>query len=179
MIWKQSNGAFSASNSIWPIVCICIPCPNPSPAFPVMPQQMPDIEVESEQLFPLLHCCISLHNLLSFAVPSPTAEIKKPLPLTLACSSLSVCRFILSGPLVPSEGPVYCFRAGADGTAGPGGVVRSCPRRLRAPCGGSGGAQRSRGRALLPSLDPLIAPSAVNLSALHDALTSFFICSSF
>lgn len=144
---KAEQWSFSASNSIWPIVCIYIPCPNPSPAFPVMPQQMPDIEVESEQLFPLLHGCIILHNLLSFALPSPTAKIKKPLPLTLASSSLSVCRFILSGPLVPSEDPVYCFRPGAAGTPGPGGVVRSCPPSAARSLWGQRVRAARRGRA--------------------------------
>lgn len=78
-----------------------------------------------------------------------------------------------------SAGPFIVFAMGADGgswalggvaagTSGPG---------LRAPDGAAGAC--SRGRALLPAGDPFMALSAVNLSALHDALTSFFICSSF
>lgn len=108
---KTEQLSFSASNSIWPIVSIYIPCPNPSPAFPMMPQQMPDTEVESEQLFPLLQGCIILHNLLAFSLPSPTGKKrKKPsLPLTFACSGLSACGFsILSGPRISRQGPVYC-----------------------------------------------------------------------
>lgn len=181
--FKTEQLSFSASNSIWPIVYIYIPCPNPLPAFPMMPQQMPDTEVESEQLFPLLHCCIILHNLLSFFLPHqpPLFKIKKPsLPLTFASSSLSVCRFILTGPLVSSEGPVSLLFSsrGRWRPRAPGGVARSRPRAgLRAPCGALG--VRSRGRALFPSQDPFIALSAVNVSALHDALTSFFICSCF
>lgn len=153
MIWKQSSGAFSASNSIWPIVCICIPCPNPSPAFPVMPQQMPDIEVESEQLFPLLHCCISLHNLLSFALPSPTAKIKKPLPLPLACSVYQSAGLSYQGLGSPRKAQFIVSGLEQMGPRARG-VVRSCPRRLRAPWGRRGRAAQ-RGRALLPpSLPP-------------------------
>lgn len=47
---------------------------------------------------------------------------------------------------------------------------------------GSRGAMRAPGlwgRALLAARDPFMALSAVNLSALQDAITSFFICSSF
>lgn len=75
--FRTEQLSLSASNSIWPIVSIYIPCPNPSPAFPMMPQQMPDTEVESEQLFPLLHCCIILRNLLAFSLPSPTWKKKE------------------------------------------------------------------------------------------------------
>ena len=174
---KTEQLSFSASNSIWPIVSIYIPCPNPSPAFPMMPQQMPDTEVESEQLFPLLHGCIILHNLLAFSLPSPTGrKTFSPSDVCPSFLSLSACRFsILSGPRISQEGLVYCFSGGADG--GPralGGVAGP-----RAPDGGSGGGRvggAPPGRALLPSMDPFIALSAVNLSALHDAFTSFFIC---
>lgn len=167
--------SFSASNSIWPIVSIYIPCPNPSAAFPMMPQQMPDTEVESEQLFPLLHCCIILHNLLSFSLPSPPSKRKNPpLPPTLACSGSSACSLsLLSGPLISCEGPVYCLARG-------GGRWRAwAPRGAWPGCALPMAGARSRGRALLPSQDPFIALSAVNLSALHDAFTSFFICSGF
>lgn len=181
---KTEQLSFSASNSIWPIVSIYIPCPNPSPAFPMMPQQMPDTEVESEQLFPLLRGCIILHNLLAFSLPSPTGKKKTKnkktpsLPLTFA---------LLSWVYQPAGFLSYqdhgflrkawfiVFSGGADG--GPkalGGVAG-----LRAPDGGSGGGRvggAPPGRALFPSLDPFIALSAVNLSALHDAFTSFFIC---
>lgn len=45
----------------------------------MMPQQMPDTEVESEQLFPLLYYCIILHNLLSLSLPSPHFQNKRNL----------------------------------------------------------------------------------------------------
>ena len=80
---KTEQLSFSASNSIWPIVSIYIPCPNPSPAFPMMPQQMPDTEVESEQLFPLLYSCIILHNLLAFPSPPPLVKNKNKNLLSL------------------------------------------------------------------------------------------------
>lgn len=86
--FKTEQLSFSASNSIWPIVYIYIPRPNPSPAFPMMPQQMPDTEVESKQLFPLPHCCIILRNLHSFfsprpPLPHPCLLLSLPLPSSL------------------------------------------------------------------------------------------------
>lgn len=131
--FRTEQLSLSASNSIWPIVSIYIPCPNPSPAFPMMPQQMPDTEVESEQLFPLLHCCIILRNLLAFLLPSPTWKKKKetffPSDVCLL-GGLSASRFsILSGPRISWEGPGYCLRQGsrwrALGPRGRGPAARS------------------------------------------------------
>lgn len=77
--FKTEQLSFSASNSIWPIVYIYIPRSNPSPAFPMMPQQMPDTEVESKQLFPLPQCCIILCNLHSFF--SPPRRLPEPVAI--------------------------------------------------------------------------------------------------
>lgn len=178
--FRTEQLSLSASNSIWPIVSIYIPCPNPSPAFPMMPQQMPDTEVESEQLFPLLHCCIILRNLLAFLLPSPTWKKKKEtfFPSDVCLLGVYQPAGFLSyqdhGFLGKAQ-VIVCGRGADGGPWAPGGVARR-----RAPDGG--GPRRGRappGRALLPSPDPFIALSAVNLSALHDAFTSFFICSGF
>lgn len=64
------------------------------------------------------------------------------------------------------------------GVPGPGGVAARAAAGARSRGGERGNAHR-RGRALLPAQHPFIALSAVNLSALPDALTSFFICSGF
>lgn len=114
-----------------------------------------------------------------FCSPLPHCENKETSPSdsgVLQFISLQVYLIRTSGPF---GRPSLLFPAGADGTPGPGGVVRSCPP----PAARSLWGQRVRaarpGTRPLPSPDPLIAPSAVNLSAPRDALTSFFICSSF
>lgn len=146
---KTEQLSFSASNSIWPIVSIYIPCPNPSPAFPMMPQQMPDTEVESEQLFPLLYSCIILHNLLAFSLPSPTGKKQKQkpsLPLTFALLSwvyqpagflsyqghgfLRKAWFIVSlGEQMEVPGPLGAWPGRALPTVGVVGAVSGARRR--------------------------------------------------
>lgn len=149
---KTEQLSFSASNSIWPIVSIYIPCPNPSPAFPMMPQQMPDTEVESEQLFPLLQGCIILHNLLAFSLPSPTGKKrKKPsLPLTFARSLgfISLRIFYLIRTTDFSARPGLLFRGGADGGPWAPGSVAG-PARSR-----SWGPWRGRAAGAAPSFPP-------------------------
>lgn len=126
---------------------------------------MPDSEVESQQLFPLLHGSMSPHKLLPLSLPSPTCK-ERPSPLDLGihpCVTVQIPLFIYLFHLY--EGTRYrltWFPWGVDWA--PGAAMR---------------AHGLRGRALLAAWDPFMALSAVNLSALQDAITSFFICSSF
>lgn len=172
--FKTERWGFSASNSIWPIVCVCIPRPNPSPA---SPDAAADARRRRRKRAAARRAPLRARRNLLALLPAPPRG--RTLPARCRALQALSPQVYLPRPSGLFQGPLHCFPAGAGGDPARGRGPLGPAGRGRAPRGGPRGPQPRPGKRPPASADPFIAPSAVNLSALPEAFTSFFICSSF